>query len=94
MPELHFHVRWPDGTEETYYSPSTVLSQYLEPGHSYALCEFVDRCGTALTEASERVAQKYGYSCSRAMDELKAIEGKARQFETDTAQVVEVQAVS
>jgi uncharacterized repeat protein (TIGR04042 family) len=25
MPELYFHVRWPDGVTQRCYSPSTVL---------------------------------------------------------------------
>ena len=37
MPEMRFHVRWPDGRQEACYSPSLVVKDYLTPGQSYAL---------------------------------------------------------
>ena len=32
MPEMHFHIRWPDGTSETCYSPSLVIKDYFTVG--------------------------------------------------------------
>lgn len=29
MPEMYFHVRWPDGETQRCYSPSTVVEDYL-----------------------------------------------------------------
>ena len=56
MPEMHFHVRWPDGRREACYSPSLVVKDFLVPGESYAVDEFVVRVLHALgDEAGERV---------------------------------------
>ena len=73
MPETHFKVRWPDQSVESCYSPSTVILQYLEAGKDYPLADFVTRCDTALSEASERVRKKYGYACSAASDQKEHI---------------------
>lgn len=81
MPEMYFHVRWPDGREERCYSPSLVVGDFLQPGHSYPVADFVQRCEQALGEASARVQQKYGYFCSSAMDQLGRIHDAARPFE-------------
>ncbi|KAA0124728.1 MSMEG_0570 family nitrogen starvation response protein [Methylobacterium sp. P1-11] len=77
MPEMHFHVRWPDGRREAYYSPSLVVKDFLTPDESYALDEFVAKARTALTIASERVREKYGFACSSALDQLARIEAVA-----------------
>lgn len=79
MPEMHFHVRWPDGRREAYYSPSLVVKDFLAPDESYALDEFVAKACTALTIASERVREKYGFACSSALDQLARIEAVARR---------------
>lgn len=42
MPEIHFLVRWPDGSVQRCYSPSTVVADYLVAGQDYASTEFVD----------------------------------------------------
>ncbi|MBS0371585.1 MAG: MSMEG_0570 family nitrogen starvation response protein [Proteobacteria bacterium] len=81
MPEMYFHVRWPDGREERCYSPSLVIGDFLQPGRSYPVADFVQRCEQALGEASARVQQKYGYFCSSAMDQLGRIRDAARPFE-------------
>lgn len=85
MPEMRFHIRWPDGTAEACYSPSLVVQDYFAPGESYALADFLERSRAALTIASDRVAEKYGYACSRAMAQLARIEAAARDF-TDLAE--------
>jgi len=81
MPEVHFDVRWPDGTRRTYYSPSTAIHQHLRAGESYKVLEFLAKARVALHEASERVRAKYGYTCSSAMDTLSQIEETAQAFE-------------
>ncbi len=80
MPETRFTLRWPDGTEEECYSPSTVVTQYLVAGDSYALPDFLDRARTALNTASARVEAKFGFACSSAMDQLTRIERRAASF--------------
>ncbi len=80
MPEIHFHVEWPDGSQESCYSPSLVVKNYFAPGETYSLDEFVKRSREALTIASDRVQAKYGFPCSLALGQLQRIEQKAAQF--------------
>ncbi|MBN9205590.1 MSMEG_0570 family nitrogen starvation response protein [Methylibium petroleiphilum] len=82
MPAMHFHLRWPDRSETRCYSPSLVIKDYLVPGSSYPLPEFLDRSREALHIASERVRAKFGYACSMAMDQLAQIEATAGRFDT------------
>ncbi|SFB01041.1 MSMEG_0570 family protein [Collimonas sp. OK607] len=89
MPEMHFTVRWPDDSIRECYSPSLVVKEYLEVGCAYPLADFIDRSRTALNIGSERVRQKFGYSCSSAMDQLHRIETIANGFaDIDNARVV------
>lgn len=88
MPEVIFHIRWPDGTEERCYSPSTIIHQHLSAGQSYPLDDFVARARAGLIEASDRVAAKYGFACSSAMDQLAQIEAAARRYTPDDAPVI------
>jgi uncharacterized repeat protein (TIGR04042 family) len=80
MPEMHFAIAWPDGVEETCYSPSLVIKDYFEPGQTYGLTDFLERSRTALTIASDRVRAKYGMPCSLALAQLARIERAARRF--------------
>ena len=94
MPELLFDVRWPDGQTETYYSPSTTLTEHVSSGHSYELPEFLERARAAMHHASERVRARYGYTCSSALDTLARIEEKAARLgEQSGAARVEVTAI-
>jgi len=77
MPEMHFVVRWPDGSEMRCYSPSLVVREHLEVGHSYTVAEFLTRSRTALHIGSERVKAKYGFYCTAAMEQLAEIEARA-----------------
>ena len=81
MPEMLFHIRWPDGTTERCYSPSLVIRDHLEAGATYHLTEFMRRSRTALTIASDRVREKYGFACSRAMGQLAKLEAAAKRFD-------------
>lgn len=81
MPEMRFVVRWPDEKVSSCYSPSQVVRDYLTEGESYAIEDFVERCRTSLTIASERVKQKYGFYCTAASSQLAEIEAIARTFE-------------
>ena len=80
MPEVYFRVSWPDGREESCYSPSTVVLQHLTAGHSYPLADFLARSRLALTQASERVAAKYGYRCTSAEEQLARLEEAAAAY--------------
>jgi uncharacterized repeat protein (TIGR04042 family) len=80
MPETWFVIRWPDGTTQNCYSPSLAVKNYLSSGQSYQLTDFLARCRTALTVASERVKAKYGYRCWRALARLVRIETTATSF--------------
>ena len=77
-----FHIAWPDGSTEPCYSPSLVIKDYLAVGETYAVAEFLQRCRTALTIASDRVREKYGFACSRAMGQLAGLESAARRFDS------------
>lgn len=77
MPEVHFTIRWPDGLEEQCYSPSTAIKSHLQTGQTYPVPEFLQHVRAGLNEASDRVAAKYGFACSSAMDQLARIEQTA-----------------
>ncbi|MFT3957251.1 MAG: MSMEG_0570 family nitrogen starvation response protein [Piscinibacter sp.] len=80
MPEMHYRLRWPDDSVSTCYSPSRVIKDHFEEGGSYPMADFLARARTATQLASERVAAKYGFACSRAADQLGAIEAVAERF--------------
>jgi uncharacterized repeat protein (TIGR04042 family) len=80
MPEMHFTIRWPDGSVERCYSPSLVIKDYLTPGESYAVADFPARSRTALGIASERVRAKFGVPCSRATSQLARIAAGCERF--------------
>ena len=80
MPEMRFVIAWPDGREETCYSPSLVVRDFLEEGRSYPLRDFLDRSRQALTIASDRVEARYGYPCSLARGQLARIEAAGARF--------------
>ena len=87
MPEMNFHVRWPDGSVEPCYSPSTVIREYFSPGDQMSLAEFRQRSQQALTAASDRVAAKYGFHCSSAADQLRQIQKRLASFTDDSQQI-------
>jgi putative flavoprotein involved in K+ transport len=76
MPEVYFRVRWPDGTVEQCYSPSSVISDHLSAGTEYTVADFMNRTRRALSQASRRVEQVYGYPCSRALAQIDSFEGR------------------
>lgn len=80
MPEMVFYVRWPDASVTQNYSPSSVISDFFTVGETYELANFLSRARLALHKASDRVREKYGFSCSRASATLAAIERKAEEF--------------
>ena len=80
MPEIHFQIKWPDGSQQACYSPSLIVKDYFTPGQAYELEDFLERSRTALQIASDRVQAKYGMPCSRALSQLQQLEAKANQY--------------
>ncbi|MDQ6744419.1 MAG: MSMEG_0569 family flavin-dependent oxidoreductase [Actinomycetota bacterium] len=80
MPAVDFILRWPDGTTQDCYSPSTVIEQYLAEGATYPVGELLARCRTALERASERVREQRGFACTAAPQQLEEIEQRARMM--------------
>jgi uncharacterized repeat protein (TIGR04042 family) len=85
---MRFTVRWPEGDEMQCYSPSRVVREFLEPGRSYAVADFMARSRRFLAIASERVRAKYGYACSAALDQLAALEARAASSDPQGAVAV------
>ena len=90
MPETRFKIQWPDGSQATCYSPSSIIRNYFEPEHDYELAEFVDRAQTALNIASDRVKAKYGRPCGLAIGQLAEIQFTASQFDSYLRPIVRV----
>ena len=90
MPEIRFQVQWPDGAQETCYSPSLIVKEYFEVGQEYDLEDFTQRSQEALTIASDRVKAKFGYPCGLALGQLDSIIAKAKSYESTAAQKVQV----
>ncbi len=89
MPELRFVLRWPDGSRETCYSPSTIIRDHFGPGAVYPMPEFLSRARSALTAASDRVKAIYGSPCSLALGQLARIEATAARYPTESTVVFE-----
>lgn len=82
MPSVNFSIVWPDGTQEVCYSPSTVIHHHFKTGDSMPVNEFVQRAETALNQASDRVAQRFGYPCSQARSQFKCLQTTAGRFDS------------
>lgn len=83
MPEMHFKVEWPNGVTDDCYSPSWIIEEYLSVGSYYSVSEFLERTSVALSIASDRVRQKYGFACSSAMDQLGALRSAVDALSTE-----------
>ncbi|CDL81331.1 MSMEG_0570 family nitrogen starvation response protein [Xenorhabdus szentirmaii] len=81
MPSVNFTVKWPNGEQIQYYSPSTVIYEYLSMDKSYPSALFLRQVEEGLHAASERVRICYGFACSSAMDNLALIKHQAKRFE-------------
>ncbi|UDL94402.1 MULTISPECIES: MSMEG_0570 family nitrogen starvation response protein [Lichenihabitans] len=80
MPEMRFRVQWPDGAEDSCYSPSLVIKEFFTPGETYPMADFLTRSRQALTIASDRVQARYGMPCSLALGQLHRIEAASDKF--------------
>lgn len=83
MPEVRFHIRWPDGTQEACYSPSTVIRDHLTVGRTYTVSEFLSCSETALDQAALRVQAKFGFRCSSADAQSARIRSRAATFDPE-----------
>jgi uncharacterized repeat protein (TIGR04042 family) len=88
MPEMRFVVRWPDGREQSCYSPSLVMHDYLESGSDYPVEEFVKRTSEALTVASDRVLAKFGMRCTSAAQQMEEIHGVSAAYDSGAVRVL------
>src|SRR5207244_2994942 len=70
------------------------FTDYLQPGDSYPLNDFLQRTREALNIASERVRAKHGFACSQAMDQLADIESLAEPHRSHAGAQVLVTAFS
>ena len=80
MPEVQFRIRWPDGTEEACYSPSTVVRDHLTAGQTYRVTDFLSLSERALDQAALRVQAKLGFRCSNADAQAARIKSRAAAF--------------
>ena len=80
MPAMTYRLRWPDQTVSVCYSPSLVIQDFFDAGASSPLPDFMARIRSATQIASDRVAAKFGFACSRANDQLAEIERLAERF--------------
>ena len=94
MPAINFRIRWPDGSEDDCYSPSTVVRDHFNAGDTMPLGQFMATADEALNAASRRVEQKFGYFCSSAMDQLSVIRTKAARFDQEDNPLVEIISLS
>ena len=82
MPAVEFTLRWPDGSTQRCYSPSTAIEQVLVQGGVYPVPELRRRCRVGLGRASERVREQRGVACSAAAEQLAEIEQRALGIDT------------
>jgi uncharacterized repeat protein (TIGR04042 family) len=73
MPERYVLVRWPDGSRQRIYSPSTIVEDYFRPGQRLPVADFVAQGRAALTIASDRVEAASGFPCQRAVRSMADI---------------------
>ena len=84
MPEVTFTAELPDGSFQPCYSPSTVVKKYFKTGQQLPAEEFIRLSRIALNEASERVRERFGFSCTAAHSSLADIERWAGALPPDT----------
>lgn len=94
MPNVNFTVKWPNGEQIQYYSPSTVIYDYLVTGHCYSTAQFLKQVENGLYAASERVRARYGFACSSAMDSLATIKLQAQFFVVQANEQIEITEMS
>jgi uncharacterized repeat protein (TIGR04042 family) len=92
MPEVILEFRWPDGEASSFYSPSTVVYEFLKPGDTLSIAELEQKGLAALSEASERVRARYGFACTRTDEEALKLRKRISLY--NSTETVEVQSSS
>jgi uncharacterized repeat protein (TIGR04042 family) len=91
MPEVMLELHWPDGEASRFYSPSTVVYEFLRPGDSLSIAELEQKGLAALREASERVRARYGFACTRTDEEASKLQKRLAMYgRTDRVDVREI----
>jgi uncharacterized repeat protein (TIGR04042 family) len=90
MPEMTFTVRWPDGAIQDCYSPSLVMHDFFTDETSYPIDEFMSRAQTALTQAGERVKDRYGRYCTAASAQIEALQRASLRYRHGEVTVVQM----
>ena len=73
----------PEGKKTSLYSPSTVILEYLKPGDSLKISDFKSLAIQALHKASEKVRAKYGFACTRTLEEEEKILSWISNYDPD-----------
>jgi uncharacterized repeat protein (TIGR04042 family) len=89
MPEVFFDVRWPDGSTESFYSPSLIVEEHLRAGSGYPVAEFLRRGRICMRIADQRVREKYGVGCAESVRTMTRIEASAARFDAADEVTVE-----
>ena len=90
MPSVNFTVKWPNGQQDDFYSPSTIVYEYFKKGQQWQAQDFLNQAEIALHAASERVRARYGFACSSAMDTLNRIQIKAQHVALQPSDCIEI----
>jgi putative flavoprotein involved in K+ transport len=91
MPEVHFTLRWPDGSAQRCVSPSRTIERALTEGARYPVGELLGRARSALQDGSERVRAKYGFACSSAAQQIADLDATAQRLGVPDDAVVSVE---
>jgi uncharacterized repeat protein (TIGR04042 family) len=91
MPALNVDIEWPDGEVMTCYSPSTVVLEYFQVDAILTVEELVETSHLALSKASQRVEEQFGFICKAAITQKEKISRKADYFEA--SQKVRISAI-
>lgn len=83
MPEVRLQLQWPDGEISEFYSPSTVVLEYLRPGDALSVAELEQVGVKALHQASERVRARYGFACTRTDEEERRLRQRLGNYQSN-----------
>lgn len=81
MPVTYITIEWPNNEKDQIYSPSSVIAEFFNKGEILTVDTFLIQCQKSLSEASERVRQKFGYACTSAEAESYRIKQKCQEFD-------------
>lgn len=87
MPEVYMQIKWPNKKDDSVYSPSSVLYDYFKAGQTMPVPAFQEKITEALLKASSRVAAKYGYECTSALEEIQRIKDIVEHMADKTGKV-------